>query len=894
MNTKYIGLLALSLVSAAFSAAFSAIPSAVFWPAPREISSKSDLIILGLPKVSAPAALARPAALLSRELEKAYAGAVPQKNATTITLKLSSRLTRSEEYAIDASGRSVIIEANDEQGVFWGVHSLMQLLKWEGVKVSAEGYAYPGAAVHDWPETSIRSFMIQAPFGGTAEELKKNLDLLARMKIRYFALEFGPRVILDIDPTMAKVRPANLHFSKQQAKEIIEYGRSLGLEPIGYLNLLGHLESGYQKAPFTANCGIMIQDPEVYDKFVFPIVNEMLDVYGPVKYFHCGMDEAMALFKYFSEQKMDTVDLLVRHISTMNRFFAEKKIKMIIWHDMFLSPDMTNVIGTNLGPANGGAPYNTVGALAKLPKDVIIDYWRYQKEFETFPAIDYFKEQGFSVWASPWYYPFRLVRFCARKGVPTMGTIWAGVPKCFAFSPSDAATALYAQAAWSPGALTTNADAEENSAPDAVIVTKRMLYDRQRIGIDPCRLIVLRGNASALSINYPKDAPMVPEQHSGIPLDFSVPVCYEPLVTGGTPLEKDSKPAAILINGNDKVVLDGCNVFRDAYKMVLYMFPMASTKANVWGVEAVVSSNGVVLSVAGRDTGRNEDSMVPDGGFVLSAHGGVGSKMYDKLMSMRNGDRIAVLDASDNWIGGARSFVLSIRSANGNTFPVDFVDSKRNVSNAVLYQYGFGTLTGTKDDGIEVAVSNGVVLRVNKGKGNTAIPTDGFVLSMQNESAAAKSMAAALSAGDMIELSAAVGDSQKNISDMITDRRWKVTVDSTVKRLWFAATSGLRMTPGTIVGTLVIRYADASIERIVTRTSIEMVSKTGQDSPLSITNSNSWLVQRDAEPKQCLIYEWTNPKPAIKVKAIEFLPALSVLQSGLEIYGATCEIYEGK
>jgi len=74
------------------------------------------------------------------------------------------------------------------------------------------------------------------------------------------------------------------------AVAVVYHAVSLGLEPVGYLNLLGHLERAYQKPPYTEHGGIMIQNDEVYEHFVFPILNEMLEIYGPVRWFHCGMD----------------------------------------------------------------------------------------------------------------------------------------------------------------------------------------------------------------------------------------------------------------------------------------------------------------------------------------------------------------------------------------------------------------------------------------------------------------------------------------------------------------------------------------------------------------------------------------------------------------------------
>ncbi len=152
--------------------------------------------------------------------------------------------------------------------------------------------------------------MIQGAWTRSAEEFKRNLELLARQHVTYVALEFGPQVVLDFDPKIA----TGGRFTKAQARDVINYGRSLGLKPIGYLNMLGHLDRAYQKYPYTQRGGIDVRSDDAYDKFVYPILTEMLEVYGPIEYFHCGMDEAWELFTWLSKERFNVTDLITRHV----------------------------------------------------------------------------------------------------------------------------------------------------------------------------------------------------------------------------------------------------------------------------------------------------------------------------------------------------------------------------------------------------------------------------------------------------------------------------------------------------------------------------------------------------------------------------------------------------
>ncbi|HMA53850.1 MAG TPA: family 20 glycosylhydrolase, partial [Acidobacteriota bacterium] len=90
-------------------------------------------------------------------------------------------------------------------------------------------------------------------------------------------------------------------FTKAEFKDILAYSRSLGLEPIPLLQTIGHCEyvlKNERYKPLAEVPGRIDQycprNPEVV-AFLTKWLEEYLDVFGPVRVFHLGADEAYTL-----------------------------------------------------------------------------------------------------------------------------------------------------------------------------------------------------------------------------------------------------------------------------------------------------------------------------------------------------------------------------------------------------------------------------------------------------------------------------------------------------------------------------------------------------------------------------------------------------------------------
>lgn len=135
-------------------------------------------------------------------------------------------------------------------------------------------------------------------------------------------------------------------FTKAEFKDILAYSRSLGLEPIPLLQTIGHCEYVLKNERYRSLAEVperidqyCPQNPEVV-ALLTKWINEYLDLFGPLRYFHLGADEAYTLGEcprcraYAAEHSLS--ELYIDHINAMSRPLIDKGIRPAIWGDMVL------------------------------------------------------------------------------------------------------------------------------------------------------------------------------------------------------------------------------------------------------------------------------------------------------------------------------------------------------------------------------------------------------------------------------------------------------------------------------------------------------------------------------------------------------------------------------
>jgi hypothetical protein len=330
-----------------------------------------------------------------------------------------------EGYSIYADSNKVVVAANTDLGLFYGLASLVQM-----IKVNKEGIFLKGALVRDYPALLFRGVHCFTGKDKGAEISKAVQTLLARNKINSMIWECE-YLKWDCCPEIASTDKG---MDKKDAEKVLQAAKDNYIEIIPLIQSLGHSEWMFENKqhldlaedpqnPY-AYC---VTNPATYD-FIYKVYQEAVDFFQP-RYFHIGHDEvntSNSRFPYRSKDSGKTeTEIILSDILRHHDWLKDRKIKLMMWGDMFLydteAPDATNA--KSLEEAKDRR--------AKLPKDITITDWHYVADASgNYPSLKILKNEGFDVIGAGWYRADNIrghAYACAASGVKGyLQTTWAG------------------------------------------------------------------------------------------------------------------------------------------------------------------------------------------------------------------------------------------------------------------------------------------------------------------------------------------------------------------------------------------------------------------------------------------------------------------------------------
>lgn len=244
-----------------------------------------------------------------KELESRFS-IKESRDGTPLTLKISKKIDNSEGYTLDITSKGITIVGATDNGLFYGVESLIQLLYFN-INSNSKPNSIPLCSIKDEPRFAWRGYMLDESrhfFG--KEKVLNTLDLMALHKLNKFHWHLtdaaGWRLEIKKYPKLTSIGSIGCHtdpdspaayYTQEEIREVIEYAKERFIEVIPEIDMPGHASAASLAYPeisgggsethpnFTFNPG----NPFTY-QFLTDILTEVAALF-PSEYIHVGGDE---------------------------------------------------------------------------------------------------------------------------------------------------------------------------------------------------------------------------------------------------------------------------------------------------------------------------------------------------------------------------------------------------------------------------------------------------------------------------------------------------------------------------------------------------------------------------------------------------------------------------
>ncbi len=296
-----------------------------------------------------------------------------------------TREMKAEGYFLDVNANGVVIIAESEKGLLYGMMSLVQIINTEKRSV-----AIPCGTIQDYPSEKIRGITDDISRGqiSTMENFKKIIRLIARYKMNVYSPYIEDMFQFKNYPDIGKERGA---LSAKECRELDAYAKKYFVEMIPIFETLGHWENILLN-PKYAGLGEFpgAHTINISDEKALAMLDEMIgEIAGCFSspYFNIAADESWDVGLGANKSRVKKSDLATVHAEHYQRVFAmvkkHGKIPLMYGDIILLHPEI----------------------LSKIPKEVTFVDWHYGPAFDyTSPEI--FKKAGFPFIVCPAVWSF--------------------------------------------------------------------------------------------------------------------------------------------------------------------------------------------------------------------------------------------------------------------------------------------------------------------------------------------------------------------------------------------------------------------------------------------------------------------------------------------------------
>ena len=265
---------------------------------------------------------------------------------------------KQQAYRLAISPDRIEVVGNSDQGLFYGVQTLLQLFK-----PSHPGtMILPLGIIEDWPVHNLRFLHWDTKHHqDRMETLKRYLDWSARFKVNMIGFELEDKFEYPSHPVIG----APGAFTTAQLQEIVDYGLERFIQVVPQIQAPAHLAYVLKHPEFAdlrsdgSNYQTCMCDPRTYD-LIFSMYDDAIKATKGVQYFFVSTDEvyyAGICAKCGKPYNPENRSLRwVEFVQKARDFLAQRNRQMLAWveypflmeHTRLLPPDVIDgVLGTD-------------------------------------------------------------------------------------------------------------------------------------------------------------------------------------------------------------------------------------------------------------------------------------------------------------------------------------------------------------------------------------------------------------------------------------------------------------------------------------------------------------------------------------------------------------------
>ncbi len=285
-----------------------------------------------------------------------------------------------EGYFLEINSNQIILVANTEVGIFYGIQSLKQIYR---TRISDN--QLPCLKIIDWPNLQYRGWQDDISRGPipTLEYLKKQIRIMSEYKQNFFTLYTEHVFKLKKHP---KIAPDD-GITAEEIIELVTYANKYHIEIIGNFQSFGHFHHilklpEYGHLGETKNGWVLSPAFDESYQFLKDAYDEIAPIYDS-EFFNINCDETWGLGQGASAKMVDSIGVdgvYAYHINKINNLLKSHRKRIMMWGDIAVkNPDIID----------------------KLPKDLIVLSWGYGPEESFDKEIIPFTKLGFDFMVCP-------------------------------------------------------------------------------------------------------------------------------------------------------------------------------------------------------------------------------------------------------------------------------------------------------------------------------------------------------------------------------------------------------------------------------------------------------------------------------------------------------------